>query len=338
MTFGLRHWRSIALYPVAAAILVGLGSFLLPREYTATTTFMPGATASGLGSLGGLASVARQFGVGANLSAPTAAFYAELASSRTVADSLLMSQFTDVGDLDVESDSVRLLDVFDIDSKSDVEELELARKRLREQTSIRTDNETGIVTLSYRSPSPELSAAVANRYLEYLNGFNSGTRQSSTRARRAFVEGQLANAQASMGEAEDELSAFLTLNRTYQQSPRLLVDYERLQRRVLLRQEILATLAREYEQAKIEEVNDTPVLTAVDVAIPPFDYSFPRPALLAVAALALMGVAGAMTALVKERVALQRLRNPGRAHELDDAFRSFRAEVSSLLRFRPYPK
>jgi len=58
-------------------------------------------------------------------------------------------------------------------------------------------------------------------------------------------------------------------------------QYLGLQRRLNTAQDLYLTLLREFETARIEEVNDTPVLTVIDSAIPPRRKSHPRRILIA---------------------------------------------------------
>ena len=59
------------------------------------------------------------------------------------------------------------------------------------------------------------------------------------------------------------MESFLRSNRVLG-SPSLVADKERLSRQVALRNQIYAQLAWAYEQSKLEEVRDTPVLTVLD--------------------------------------------------------------------------
>ena len=62
-------------------------------------------------------------------------------------------------------------------------------------------------------------------------------------------------------------------------------EYSRLNREVMLRQEVYQTLTKAYEEARIAEVRDTPVLTVIDSAIAPVKASGPRRILGSVVAL-----------------------------------------------------
>jgi uncharacterized protein involved in exopolysaccharide biosynthesis len=109
-----------------------------------------------------------------------------------------------------------------------------------------------------------------------LNDFNQRTRNLRARERRKFAEARTNEAQKDLEIIEDSLRGFLTRNRQLEFSPQLLFERNRLERQVALRQEVYQTLRREYEIARIEEVNDTPVLTVVDPAVAPATPSSPR--------------------------------------------------------------
>jgi uncharacterized protein involved in exopolysaccharide biosynthesis len=126
--------------------------------------------------------------------------------------------------------------------------------------------------------------------MTYLNEFNAETRQSQGRARRQFVERRIAEAGGDLRAAEAQLRSFHERNRSWQESPTLTSQEGQLRRQVDIRQEVYLTLSREYETAKIEEVNDTPVITVVDPPVVPRERSKPKPLRLALLGFVLGGM------------------------------------------------
>ena len=57
---------------------------------------------------------------------------------------------------------------------------------------------------------------------------------------------------------------FLLANRDFRHSPTLSLRYDRIQRDVTLRQQILLALTQSYENLRVREFRNTPVLTIVD--------------------------------------------------------------------------
>jgi uncharacterized protein involved in exopolysaccharide biosynthesis len=191
--------------------------------------------------------------------------------------------------------------------KSDLELLELGRKRLEAITTVDADRETGLVTVSVQTRYPTLSAAIANQYVALVNRFNLNARRFGAREQRKFVEDRLAAMQTELQNAEDHLRTFLERNRQYETSPSLLFEYQRLERQVTMKQEVVTALRRQYEEARIQEVNDTPLLTVVDSAVVPARRSSPRRRAVALFGL-LIGAAAAAAIALGEDLAARRPR------------------------------
>jgi uncharacterized protein involved in exopolysaccharide biosynthesis len=142
--------------------------------------------------------------------------------------------------------------------------------------------------------------------LDRLNWFNLVTRQSQAGAERRFMEGRLDEARAELRTAEDRLQNFLQRNRDFRNSPELTFQQDRLARDVQMRQQVYTSLAQAYEQARIEEVRDTPVITVVeqpDLPIRPDRRGAARSALVALIAGGMLGtlIAFVMTVMERER-------------------------------------
>jgi LPS O-antigen subunit length determinant protein (WzzB/FepE family) len=117
---------------------------------------------------------------------------------------------------------------------------------------------------------------------------------------REFIETRVEDAQAELLGAEDQLQRFLEQNRQFQDSPQLQFEYERLQRQVAIKQQILTSLRRSYEEARIQEVNDTPVLTVIDAANIPKEKSSPKRKVIVAVSLLMGGMIGLVVAFTKE--------------------------------------
>ncbi|HEX9220559.1 MAG TPA: GNVR domain-containing protein, partial [Gemmatimonadaceae bacterium] len=180
--------------------------------------------------------------------------------------------------------------------------LDKGLERVNNLISVGVDNQTSIVTLSVDARYPVLAAAVANRLIDYLNDFNTRRRQSQARERRKFIERRIEDGQRELRSAEEDLRTFYERNRSWQQSPQLGFEEGRLRRQVDLRQQVFLTLSREYETARIEEVNDTPVITVIDAAVPPPERSKPRRKVIVLLALCLGGILGVSWALGAEYI------------------------------------
>lgn len=326
----LRRWTVVVGLPVlAAAISVGV-ALLLPARYTAAASFLPEAQADGLSAVGGLGGIAARFGVtvpGASGESP--AFYAALLESRTLRDQALLTGFPDPRS-DIR-DSVVLLDLLRIDRATLAERLELGREKLSGITSISVNDETGVVTVAVETPYPSLSANVANRFLELVNHFNLSARQTRALERRRFIEGRLRNAARDLRDSEEALKRFLQGNRQWTGSAELVFEHDRLERQVTLKQEVLGELQRSYEQARIQEVNDTPVITTIERAMPPVQKSRPRRRLIVILSVVAGSLFGVSAAFAKEFLERARRQRESDYEQLASSWAALKSQVRSLL-------
>lgn len=274
----LKRWRLVLGVPLLAAFSAGVFSFVVRPTFTASASFLP-EVRSGSRVPAGLASLAAQFGVATGSDAAQAPqFYAQVLKSRELLERILLDRYPDprAKHKPLAADSATLLEILKIKGDSLSQRVYEGLKTLDKLVSTQVDRQTGIVKLTVDAPYPKLAAAVANRMLDRLNEFNAKTRQSQARERRRFVEERVAAVERELRQAEEDLKNFYERNRSWQSSPQLVVEEDRLRRQVQLRQELYLTLKREYETARIEEVNDTPVITVIEAAVPPLERSKPR--------------------------------------------------------------
>src|SRR5207247_9026314 len=108
------------------------------------------------------------------------------------------------------------------------------------------------VSLIVTTRRPGLSAAVASRFIEYLNEVNATKRESQARARRQFVEQRIGDGERELHAAEDDLRRFHERNRAWQESPELSAAEGRLHLQVNARQGGYATMRRDSGQGQAE--------------------------------------------------------------------------------------
>ena len=275
----LRQWQIIAGWTVGCATVATLGTIFLRATYSASASFTSEGNSSGLslsGSLSGLASqLGVPIGVAGNSLSPD--FYVALLNGRAIARELLATHFLPSGERTTDSTAGRrLIDLWEVHGSSEADRWNNGIERLHDQLTTTIDRKAAIITVSMVDASPVRAAAVANTAVELLNRYNIEQLQSKSRHQRQFVEDRLEEARAEMTRAEDAQLRFLATNRTYSQSPALTVQLARLQRDVDQKQAVVLTLAQSYEEARIAEARDTPVLSIVDLADPPTEQSFPK--------------------------------------------------------------
>jgi uncharacterized protein involved in exopolysaccharide biosynthesis len=294
-----RHRFAVVIFPLLVAVVTAVISLALPPSFTATTTFVPESPQT-TRLPAGLAGLATQFGISLGSEASKSPrFYAEVLRSRELRERLLNTRFQVS---DHAPDSATLLVMLGVSGRDRADSVYRGLRRLNRRVAVRVNNQTNIVTLDVDARDPVLAASMANKLVEYLNAFNTQYRQSQAREQRRFVEQRVSAGERDLQTAEESLRTFYERNRSWQHSPQLTFEEGRLRRQVDLRQEVYLTLKREHETARIQEVNDTPIITVIDAATPPVRRSKPRRRVLVLTTLVLAGMVGVFVAATMEYV------------------------------------
>jgi uncharacterized protein involved in exopolysaccharide biosynthesis len=199
--------------------------------------------------------------------------------------------------------SISLTDLLEIEEDTEPLRIEDAIEQLQDDLiSIQTGRETGILTIAVTTEWPDLSKQIVERLLDEIQVFNLETRRSQAAAERAFIEARVDSARVALNNAEDSMQAFLQANRRYEDSPELTFQAERLQREIARQQQVYTGLVQAFEEARIAEVRDTPVITVLQTPyLPPGPDD--RSLLLAIAlGLVLGGMGGVVLAFLVEAV------------------------------------
>lgn len=255
------RYRHILVLSVGLGFGLAVGLALWrPRTYTSRASFMPQAPSNELSRLSGLA---MQFGVAVPVGPATQTpfFYVDLLQSREILGAAVDSAYAFQADTGMVH--ANLLTIFGAEGKTPAERREDAVRKLREKIATTVLLKSGVVLLNVTTAHPALSQQIGARLFELLDRFNAENRQSQASAERRFVEQRLKERQAELQQSEDRQRRFLEENRNFQNSPALSERHNELQRDVMMRQTLVTSLSQSYEQARIDEVRDTPVITLV---------------------------------------------------------------------------
>jgi uncharacterized protein involved in exopolysaccharide biosynthesis len=256
----LRYRVMIVIITLLGGFWAGLQSITSPKGYTAEAAFMP----KGARAQSQLSGLAAQFGVniGNGDASSSQQMYTDLMEMNSILWPIAQKDYrirTDSGVM-----TGNLMKIFRIKrdrppvmKKKTVEGLQRAVKGT-------VAPKTGVINLTVTTGNPELSLQIAQNLLAQLNIFNLQKRQEQAAAERAFAERQVGEKRAELRQAESELENFLESNRMYRQSPQLTLEFNRLDRLVLMRNQIYTSLLSAYETARIEEVKDLPVINIIE--------------------------------------------------------------------------
>ena len=254
---GLLRQRGLVLGCTLLLAAAGAAfAFGRERVFTSISSFMPEGRQSTAGGL------AAQLGIVLPGTGGTESpqFYVDLLQSRELLGSAVTTAFTVPG----VSRSSTLVDLYEVEGANPAIRRDEAIDRLRDDLDLSPSARTNVVSVKVSATSAALAQQLNRRLLELLGEFNLRRRQSRASEERRFAEERLGTVKAELRVAEDRLQSFLQSNRDYQNSPSLVFSFERLQADVTLLRQVVMTLQQSAEQAKIEEVRDTPTITLVE--------------------------------------------------------------------------
>lgn len=326
-----QRWR-LARWALLGGVVAALAVVSRPSLFLASASFVPqGADAS----RSGLAGLAGRFGVamptGNESQSPE--FYARLLESRVLLAPITRDTFvvSEKGET-----RISFLDLFAIEGGSPKRREDAGVSLLRALITTSVAKTTGIVEVSVATQWPSVSLAIANKLVNGVSDFNQRTRQGQATAERKFVEERLLVAAAELRDAEDRLERFLMTNRQFGGSAELTFQRERLQRAVAVRQEVFTSLTQSYEEVRIREVRDTPVITVIEAPSVP-TLPEPRGRLTAVLVGALLGgFFGTMVAFMSATMARRRKQGDPEADEFVATLGQVKRDL--LRGFRRFPE
>ncbi|MEO7360793.1 MAG: hypothetical protein ABI120_10710, partial [Gemmatimonadaceae bacterium] len=256
-----RRLRFLLGAAFALALIVVAVLLLQQRRYSADAAFV----LQGRLGRGGLQGIAAQFG----LSVPTAdaaespLFFVDLAHTRPVLGAVADSAKFVLNGTTLET-------LFDVPDGSVQRRRLFAIQKLDAALGTSVSTKTGIVTFSLTTPDPNASAALLALLVRTIDRLNRTSQQAQAGAQRRFTEERVNVAQSALRIAEDRLRAFRAQNRVAA-SPYLSLEEDRLRRDVQSTQSLYSSLQEAMEQARIEELRNTPVITVLEAPVVPLD-------------------------------------------------------------------
>lgn len=324
------RWRVLRWMLIGAVIAV-LPTLLKPALFVGSASFVPQGSDA---NRSGLASLAGQFGVSlpAGNQSLSPDIYVRLLTSRAVLGQVARDTFA-VQEL--ADRRISFLDLFNIPGGASIPNVEKGVKVLSGIVKPSVSKVTGIVDVSVATEWPSVSLGIITALVSEVNVFNQRMRQEQAAAEATFAEGRLTAVSGELRAAEDRLGRFLTTNRQSGGSASLEFERERLQRDVALHQEIFTSITRSFEDARIIQVRDTPVITVVDQ---PSVSTIPEPrgrGMRLLVGLLLGGLVGALIAFISDSMTRHR---HGANAELDEFVDSLNAIWDGIRVYAPQRK
>jgi uncharacterized protein involved in exopolysaccharide biosynthesis len=144
------------------------------------------------------------------------------------------------------------------------------------------DKKSGVITLSTEFEDPQVSFDMNIFVFNQLNDILINKMHFKASENRKFTEERLEEVKNNLRESEENWRRFRQKNRL-RIDPADELEDARFQRDVLMNQEIMIQLQKQYELAKIDEARDMPVLDVIDTPMKPIEKSKPKRKLIVLA-------------------------------------------------------
>jgi len=299
-----KNWRLIAVMTLVVASVFAARILMTSRSFTVPISFMPDTRGPNLSVTG----LAAQFGIPVSSGDPTQSpqFYFDLMTSDEILRSVVLDSYELPNGRGAGGRT--LLRWYELDASP--KNINKVIGKLRGHVATSLSLRTGVINAKISADHPAVAVQIANHLMDELNRFNRERRLSRAGVERGFAEIQLRDADAALRGAEDRLQSFRQNNREFRTSAGLSLQEDRLSRDVAMRQQLYTAAAQAFEQSKLDQIRDTPVLTVLEPARLPTDPD-PRGLLKSTILGMIFGsVMGVLVVLIREEARKLRVRYP----------------------------
>lgn len=257
-------YRKFILIFTGIVVVLGIVYALLATQYyQASVSLYQIKNEKGSGS--NLTALASQFGFGGLGGGSSDYNLGDLVKSRNINEKIIFNKW-ETQKFDT---VVNLIEFWEIENDKPGLIFESTLKKIRDLVSYNEDEETGLISISVTMEEPQLATDIANKYVVLLDEYIRTEQKTNTKENIQYIETRLSTVKSELKQAEEDLKTFQEKNRDITKSPELQLEYGRLQRQVMIKQEVYLTLEKEKELALIELVKETPVINVLDEAIKP---------------------------------------------------------------------
>lgn len=287
LRLGLRYRRLILITLCSITVLTVAHLLLRPRVYMAKAAILPSGGQSQGGFLGLIASFTGAPPAGVLSEEVSSILFPSIFESRTVGLEVLESKYRFPKDGQVIECT--------LSEFLAAESMDKAMKILHRMAAFDVNKETGTMTVAVTTLYPELSAQIANRFVDSIERVCLKLRRTAALENRTFVQERLDKSLEELTLAEQSLTEFRERN-VRMNAPELDLEFLRLQRDVTLKSQIYVSLSNQAELARIEAAKELPVVRVLDRATTP-DLPVPVPKLTSLVLGLFVGVLSAVMAV-----------------------------------------
>ena len=212
--------------------------------------------------LGNVSSIASSFGINLNNMKGDVFYLPNIIQSNSLKKSILQKDRL-INDNPTNLSEYYNNPLFSFQELNDDEKLINSIKVFSDNLIILEDQNSGMITVKFISDSSSLSENILNDITEYLNKFlNSGINLQASSMLQLINE-EISITKDELNEVEDQLASFVDKNRSYFDSPNLVLQYKRFERDIEILNQKYVNLIIQQTMAMIEEKKQLPKLNII---------------------------------------------------------------------------
>jgi len=185
-----KWWRVIVFNILTITLLTIVISFVLPKKWTATTIILSPSPSTGALNVEDIGSA-----------------YTMSSMALSALPGIISPSDVIAGVMRSETIMKKLIDRFDIKKRYKIKKLDSAFEKLKRITNISITKEQ-MIKIEVTTDNPQLSADIANAYVEEIDKFNKDVLMTTGKQFRVFLEKRLKEAEEELKEAAESLKSF----------------------------------------------------------------------------------------------------------------------------------
>ena len=277
--FFSNHIRSLIIIPFILSIISLILVFFIFRPvYTSSAKILPiGDSGSSFSEMAGMAS---QLGLSMPMNfgneIPWDEMFPEIIKSENLVQAILNENFTSNKYGKQQSLFSILEQEYNIKNKSEIFLEKMIIHEFNEMIKVSKSRLSPIVTIELDFFEPQVAANILKKVIEVAGKTQVKIKLKQISEKRQFIEERISEVTRALKNAEINLKEFNESNRRVESSPSLKLEESRLEREVSLQTTLYMTLKSQFENVKIEEVEEAAMIEVIDGPIVPFKVTRPK--------------------------------------------------------------
>ena len=284
------HIKPLILVSLLSGLLTCIAVFFIVRPvYTSTAKVLPiGEKGNSFSDMAGMAT---QLGLSLPMNmgneVPWDEMFPEIVKSENLKENILTQQFnSDKYGIDQSLNTI-IENEYKLSDEPNHIRNKMSLDKLNELINVSKSRLSPIVTINVDFFEPQLAGDILSAVIQESGKALIKLKSKQISEKRKFIEERINEVFESLKMSEVALKDFQESNRKPDRSPALKLEESRLEREVTLHNSLYVTLKSQFENVKIEEVEESAMIQVVDGPIVPFRLTKPKRFLSIVFAMAI---------------------------------------------------